>query len=71
MCFGYGKVREGRKDVPSLLLVQATRAIGDLLAGAGVDVVSCLLGDETECCSHVNNQQVILGDINDCQFRSS
>lgn len=53
MCFGYGKVREGRKDLPSLLLVQATRAIGDLLAGAWVDVVSCLLGNETECCSHI------------------
>lgn len=54
MCLVLGMEKDGRegKDVPSLLLVQATCAVGDLLAGAGVDVVSCLLGDETECCSH-------------------
>jgi hypothetical protein len=39
-----------KSDLPSELLIEAAGAVGDLLAGSGIDIVAGLLGEETEGC---------------------
>lgn len=59
---GWGKIAKRRwGNVPGLLLVQATSAIGDLLAGAGVHLMAGLLGDEIE--SWVEKEVISLGSL--------